>query len=291
MKILISGSSGQLGTCISKKFDNALSLTKKDLDLTNSEQIEGVFLKHNPEIFINCSAYTDVDASEKNKKKCSKINTHALNFLSEECKKNNCLLIHFSTDYVFDGSFKNPITETDVPKQINHYGFSKYMGEKTIKSSGCNFIIFRVSSLFSEFGKNFVKTMILLLKNQEKVEVVDDQIMCPTDSNDIAEMIFKIIDSNKLKKFKNKVYHFCGKKALSWYEFSKIIFDQGEKIGIDFKAKLVPIRSKKNPNVAERPKYSVLDCSNIDNDLQPKRLSLEESVTKILLKSKDGIIH
>jgi len=285
MNILVTGSNGQLGSEIrelSLKYPYNFFFTDvKELDITNKEDIKKYVNEKDIDLIINCAAYTAVDKAEEEKEKADLINHKAVKFLADIAKEKNILLIHISTDYVFDGKNYRPFVEEDKVNPQNIYGLTKLKGEDAFKASGANGIIIRTSWVYSYYGHNFVKTM-LRLKDRGELGVVFDQVGTPTYAKDLAFTILEIIDKN-LEKVKNKnaeIYHYSNEGVISWYDFAKAIFDI-ENIDI----KINPIESKEYPTPAKRPYYSVLNKNKIKKefniDIPYWRESLKECLQRI----------
>ncbi len=285
MNILVTGSNGQLGSEIrelSLKYPYNFFFTDvKELDITNKEDIKKYVNEKDIDLIINCAAYTAVDKAEEEKEKADLINHKAVKFLADIAKEKNILLIHISTDYVFDGKNYRPFVEEDKVNPQNIYGLTKLKGEDAFKASGANGIIIRTSWVYSYYGHNFVKTM-LRLKDRGELGVVFDQVGTPTYAKDLAFTILEIIDKN-LEKVKNKnaeIYHYSNEGVISWYDFAKAIFDI-ENIDI----KVNPIESKEYPTPAKRPYYSVLNKNKIKKefniDIPYWRESLKECLQRI----------
>ncbi len=195
-KILIFGLNGQLGQTFNyffEKSENILQLSSKDVNFLEPNLISNVINDFKPNYIINTSAYTDVDMAESNSYEAFKVNGEALKFMAEAAKNNKSLLIHYSTDYVFDGQNSIRYKPTDIPNPINIYGKSKQTGEQNILKSGCDFVIFRISWLVSEFGNNFIKTIISKLENDKELFIVNDQIGTPISSKLVANITAKTI--------------------------------------------------------------------------------------------------
>ncbi len=253
--ILVTGAYGQLGKCIQKihKTYPKLSFiftTSKTLNIADKNSVERVFQNNTFNYCINCAAYTNVEKAEKEPKKAFLVNAEGVKNLAETCKKNNTTLIHISTDYVFDGKKKTPYTEEDKTNPINQYGKSKLAGEEYIKQILKNYFIIRASWLYSEFGKNFYKTILEKAKTEAKIYVTNTEIGCPTNANNLAKMILQVIQSE------NKtygIYHFCDEKPMTWYDFALAIIKKNR---LNDKVKIV--KTNKNNTFANRPVYSVL---------------------------------
>ena len=280
MKIVILGSNGQLGKTLYKvlksKFE-IFAFDKLELDITSKIKLNLLY-KIQPNIVINCAAYTNVANCEIDKKIAYKINTYSVKNISLICKDLNSLLIHFSTDYVFDGLKKSEYKEYDITNPLNEYGKSKLKAEIEIQNSKCNFLILRVSWLFSEYGNNFFLKIYEKIKNNEDLVIVDDQFGRPTYALDLGKSVKKIILNLTLNNKLNKVYHYSGGKASSWFEFSKFIKNYLE----DNKTLISPISSKDYVSNVNRPARSIL-CSKLikkDFDISPGNWQL--GVKKII---------
>lgn len=277
--VLVTGGDGQLALCIkseAKSIEGVKFIYKNssELDITSKEKLATFFSDNGIDYCINCAAYTGVDAAENNIEKAFKINSEAVRNLAEVCKNNNTVLIHISTDFVFDGSSTNPYKEMDSPNPQNVYGKSKLEGEKEIESILKEHFIIRTSWLYSEYGNNFMKTMLRLGVDNTNLNVVDDQKGSPTYAIDLATFILKIIETHS-NKF--GVYHYCNQGETSWYEFAKEIFNLGD-IHIDLK----PISTLEYPTPAKRPKYSVLDTTKVQNTFSITIPKWNESLEKAL---------
>jgi dTDP-4-dehydrorhamnose reductase len=277
MRILVTGKNGQLGQSINKvvnaninkerRSNEFIFVGRDELDLSNSGSIASYFNNNDMfDIIINCAAYTAVDRAEEEQELANQINHLAVQQLAEIANKQKAKLIHISTDYVFDGESDKAYTETDVTNPINVYGKTKLAGEKAIQElMSTNAIIIRTSWLYSEFGNNFVKTMLRLGQERDEINVVSDQIGSPTYATDLAEVILKIID-NKSYQDKDKpteIYHYSGEVEINWYDFAKEVFKIAE---ID--CKVNPIKTEQYSTPANRPVYTVMRVSKINN-IQP----------------------
>ena len=288
MNILVTGSNGQLGSEIrelSLKYPYNFFFTDvKELDITNKEDIKKYVNDKDIDLIINCAAYTAVDKAEEEKEKADLKNHKAVKFLADIAKEKNILLIHISTDYVFDGKNYRPYVEEDKVNPQNIYGLTKLKGEEVFKASGANGIIIRTSWVYSYYGHNFVKTM-LRLKDRGELGVVFDQVGTPTYAKDLAFTILEIIDKN-LEKVKNKnaeIYHYSNEGVISWYDFAKAIFDI-ENIDI----KVNPIESKEYPIPAKRPYYSVLNKNKIKKEFNTEIPYWRESLKECLQRINNG---
>ena len=277
--VLVTGGDGQLASCIKNETKNVDKIkfvlkNSSELDITSKEKLDTFFSDNIIDYCINCAAYTAVDAAEENIKKAFKINSEAARNLAEVCKKNNAVLVHISTDFVFDGNKKEPYNETDTPNPQSVYGKSKLNGEKEIISIVKEHFIIRTSWLYSEYGNNFMKTMLRLANNNSNIKVVEDQEGSPTYARDLATFILKIIETQS-NKF--GVYHYSNQGETSWYGFAKEIFRLSN-IHIDLK----PISTKEYPTPAIRPRFSVLDTTKIQNTFNITIPKWNESLEKAL---------
>lgn len=256
--VLVTGANGQLGKCIeelSLNFEelNFIFKSSKELDITSFDSAKAIFEKHQFNYCINCAAYTAVDLAEDEKEKAFAVNAEGVKHLAILSKDYNTSLIHISTDFVFDGLKNTPYTETDSPNPINVYGASKLQGEQYIKELLDTYFIFRTSWLYSEYGNNFMKTMLRLSKERQELNVVNDQIGSPTYAMDLAEVILKVIKEDNTNY---GMYHFSNKGETSWFGFAQEIFKQK-----NIQVNLLPTTSENYKTKAKRPMFSVLDNS------------------------------
>ena len=261
--LLILGSSGQLGkTFYQYKTKKTKFLCRKDVDFEKFDLLKKKILSINPEIIINCAAYTNVDLAEKEKAKANKINHTLVKKLAQLCEKKKMLLIHYSTDYVFNGN-KSRFNEKDETNPINHYGKSKLEGEKSIVKNCKKFYIFRISWLYSIYNKNFPKTIIRLLKQKNEIQVVNDQYGCPTSCELVVKTTLKILKKNNLDY---GIYHISCLGRTSWYKIAEFLQKNIKKINIKCK-KIKKISSKNLNSLAKRPKSSYLNCKLLQKKL------------------------
>ena len=260
MKILVTGANGQLGqefknnVCSS---DHEFYFTdENDLDITKKKEILDYVTIYKIDLIINCAAYTNVNDAETNKRRAIEVNFDAVKNLVELCEEKKIKMIHFSTDYVYNSDNLNPIKEDSNIDPVNYYGISKREGEKIIEKSPSNSIILRTSWLYSNYGSNFVKTMIKKGEKEEKVYVVNDQYGCPTYSKDLVNCVLDILSSHKL--YEKKVYNFSNEGFTNWYDFTKKIFELKK-----FNSQVIGLDSEKHKSSVNRPKYSVTDKSRI----------------------------
>ena len=285
-KILIIGGNGQLGNCLNKliseyALDYEFHFTDYDtLDITNQKQINEYFSEYEPHYCINVSAYTAVDLAEQEKEKAFAINAEGVKYLAEACAEKGIDLIHISTDYVFSGDTNIPYSEDDFTNPLSVYGTSKLEGENLALENNPKTIIIRTSWLYSEFGKNFVKTMLNLFSTKNELNVVADQFGQPTNANDLAETIMKIISTEE-KEY--GIFHFSNYPETTWFDFAKKIAELSKS-----KIKINPITTDQYPTPAKRPMRSTMCLDKIENsyNIEPKywENSLEECM-EILLKN------
>jgi len=286
MKILVIGKNGQLGRSIQKfisKFNHhEFTLTgREELDLSSSESISKYFnTNSNFDVIVNCAAFNGVDRAEEEADLADQVNHLAVKKLAEFANSQNAKLIHISTDYVFDGKNESPYLESDNPNPINVYGKTKLLGEKaSLKIMSNNAIIMRTSWVFSEFGNNFLKTMMKLGSEKNDINVVSDQIGSPTYASDLAEAILHIISNNNFNKksFPTEVFHFSNIGETSWSDFAKEIFKLA-----NLNCKVTPISSDQYPTPAIRPKNSTLSKDKITNHFKLQVPSWQKSLKECL---------
>ena len=253
--------------------------TSSTLNITDLENCEAIFEQYKPNFCINAAAYTAVDKAESELEKAFAINVTGAKNLAETCKKHNSILIHISTDFVFDGLSNSPYNEDDLTNPTGVYGQTKLDGEKAIQAVFENYFIIRTSWVYSQFGNNFMKTMLRLASERESLSVVNDQIGTPTNAVDLAEVLIKIILKNQKSTIVNQqslIFNFSNEGQCSWYDFAAAIFKKNNVL-IDLK----PIPSTQFPTPAKRPSFSVLDKSKIKNafgiEIKNWRESLENT--------------
>ncbi|MCM1137091.1 MAG: dTDP-4-dehydrorhamnose reductase [Muribaculum sp.] len=259
MNILVTGANGQLGNemrlVAKESSDNYIFTDVSELDITDIDAVSRMVNDNDIKAIVNCAAYTNVDKAEGDKEFAELLNAGAVANLAKVMKDNNGLLIHVSTDYVFGGSKGNtPRTEDEPANPTGVYGLTKLHGEKAIFASGCKAIIIRTSWLYSEFGKNFVKTMLNLTATKPELKVVFDQCGTPTYARDLADAIYDILENRKYDGNEG-IYHFSNEGVCSWYDFTKMIAEYSG----NTECIVQPCHSDEFPSPVVRPSYSVLD--------------------------------
>lgn len=261
MNILVTGSAGQLGHSLrdiaADSANRYIFTDVAELDITDKYAIIRMMETENINLVINCAAYTNVDKAEDDFDTANLINNTAVRNLAEACKQFGATFIHVSTDYVFDGSSNIPYTEDMPLAPLGVYGVTKLHGEQAVLESGCDYIIIRTSWLYSEYGKNFVKTMMMLTEERETLNVVFDQAGTPTYAGDLARAIYNIVENNKYKG-NNGIYHFSNEGVCSWYDFAHEISELART-----ECDIRPCHSNEFPSKVNRPHYSVLDKTKI----------------------------
>jgi dTDP-4-dehydrorhamnose reductase len=275
MKVLVIGSDGQLGLEFQKISNSYDSLswvfsTIKTLDLLKLDTISFFLNNINPSVIVNCAAYTNVDKAETESKLANTINYKAVDIISKWTNENNKKLIHISTDYVFNGLSELPLSEYSITNPVNEYGRSKLKGEQACFKNDPNSIVIRTSWLYSSFGKNFVKTMIELMKKNSSVKVVNDQFGSPTYAYDLAKVIVEIITNSKNK---SGLFHYSNEGEISWFEFAGLIKDL-----YDLDCEIIAVTSKEYKSISKRPKYSLFDKTKIKKTFNLKIPNYKQSL-------------
>ena len=274
MKILLLGSNGQVGWELKRSLAPLGAVTaltrhsEKGLsgDLADPDALAATVQSVRPDIIVNAAAYTAVDRTESEPERAKLINAQAPARLAQEAKSAGAWLIHYSTDYVFDGSGSTPWQETDPPSPINVYGRTKLEGEEAIGQSGCQHLIFRTSWVYASQGRNFLRTMLKLAAEKESLRVVDDQIGAPTGAELIADVTAHAIRAIEREPGLSGTYHLTAAGETSWWAYARLIIDTAAKAGMDLKVSardVVPVPSKEFPTPAPRPGNSRLDATKL----------------------------
>lgn len=261
LKILVTGSNGQLGSELRLKSTESkhqfVFTDIEDLDILDLSALEQKIQVVNPDIIINCAAFTAVDLAETEQEKASMLNVDAVANIGALACKYKVKVIHISSDYVFDGRSFIPYNEDHSTNPLSVYGYTKLQGEHALMDSGCDGIIIRTSWLYSNFGKNFYKTISRIAKEQQEISIVFDQVGTPTYAADLADAILYIIPQMNIF-FGVEIYHYSNEGVCSWYDFAHSIITQ-----LNLETVVYPIHTDEYPTAAQRPFYSVLDKSKI----------------------------
>lgn len=279
MKILLTGAKGQLGRCFQDRLPDGWDIWATDmdvLDITDLEKVKSAVAEYKPNVIVNAAAFTAVDKAETEYEIAALINEIGPKNLALAANEVGARLVHVSTDYVFDGEATIPYIETAATNPLGVYGKTKLDGEIMVSRHQPDALIIRTAWVFSEYGNNFVKTMLRLAKDRDTLGVVSDQLGCPTYAGDIAQAIIILLQ----KKAVGGVYHFCGDETVAWNEFAEAVFSSAFKKGTLTKVPVVNgITTSQYPTPAKRPKYSVLNCEKIKNQgvfLSPWRKRLDD---------------
>ncbi|MEJ8804586.1 dTDP-4-dehydrorhamnose reductase [Pontibacter sp. H249] len=278
-KIIVFGASGQLGQCLQsvsteKSITDICYLPEEEANILDQEALQKVFETHKPQYCINCAAYTAVDKAEDEKELADKINVEGVANLSKLCQEFGTTLIHISTDFVFAGNTNQPLKEEDETAPINVYGATKLAGEQVIPSFISNYFIIRTSWLYSEFGNNFVKTMLRLGEERDELKVIWDQVGTPTYAVDLAECIFNLIQTDNQQY---GTYHYSNEGMTTWYDFAQAIFDIR-----NIKVKAHPVRTSEYITKAVRPSFSVMDKTKMKQNFNINIPHWRDSLVKCL---------
>lgn len=287
MNILVTGSNGQLGSTLrlvaAQSADRYIFTDVSELDITDAAAIERMVTTNSIGIIINCAAYTNVDKAEDDREQAERINATAVAYLAAVMKRHDGWLIHVSTDYVFGGGLYNtPCNEDRLVEPTGVYGETKLHGEQAIARIGCHHIILRTAWLYSEFGKNFVKTMLSLTATQPELKVVFDQTGTPTYARDLAETIFEMVESRKYTGNEG-IYHYSNEGVCSWYDFTKTIAELAGHTSCD----ILPCHSDEFSSKVKRPAYSVLDKTKIKTTFGIRIPYWTDSLKKCLQNLKE----
>jgi dTDP-4-dehydrorhamnose reductase len=263
-KTIVFGASGQLGHCLKavaekKQINSIAFLPEASANILDPDSLEKIFVEEKPEYCINCAAYTAVDKAEDEVDLARKVNRDGALNLARLCKEHNVTLIHISTDFVFEGNVPKLLTEEDVAEPISVYGLTKLEAEQGITKLMDKYFILRTSWLYSEYGNNFVKTMLKLGSERDELKIIADQVGTPTYGIDLADCILQIVESGTEKY---GIYHYSNEGVTSWYDFAVGIFQLS-----NTSVKAHPINTSEYPTKARRPAFSVMDKSNIKGTL------------------------
>ncbi len=279
INLLVTGSNGQLGQCLKQLLLSATDIScyfaaREDLDITNSDELQRFFSDHNFDYCINTAAYTNVEKAESEQKEAFLINAEGAYSIAKACKKHNVVLLHISTDYVFDGMAKTPYQEQDPTNPLNVYGASKLKGEQHIVNTWNKHFIIRTSWLYSQYGHNFLNSMLQFAKQKKALTITTQQKGTPTNANDLAQVLVTIIKTGNARY---GVYHFSNQGEATWYDFAKAIFKATGEIDTVNLAK-----TEHYATFAKRPSYSVLNCNKLKDTLGITYRNWEDSLKQII---------
>lgn len=274
MNIVIIGAKGMLGSMLATVFAeyNPKLLDKEEIDITNEQNVREVLRPANATVIINAAAYTNVDAAEEHKEAAFLVNETGVKNLATVTKELSATLVHMSTDYVFPGVSVDGYSETDSPgPAVNEYGNSKLAGERALKESGCNFYLVRTAWLYGPNGKNFADTMLKIAEKNKNIQVVEDQIGCPTYTKDVALYVKTLLE----EQYPFGIYHAVNSGNASWFAFAQKIFEYKENLPVVVK----PVFSSEFPRPAKRPAFSILKNTK-GPSMRPWQEALREYLTK-----------
>lgn len=266
LRIVITGADGQVGNALKRLAQEQgldhLALNRQGLDITNGEQIQAVMGQYQPSLLINCAAYTNVDGAEKEGDLARAINSEGPGLLAHACHQAGIPLFHISTDYVFAGQANEPYSEKNETSPLGAYGQTKYEGEELVRQTLAEHIIVRTSWVYSDHGHNFVRTMLRLGQERDRLKVVADQHGCPTAAHHLAHFLLHLARLHRDQGQLNwSTYHFCTGPATSWHGFASAIMIEAKGQGLlERDIKVEPITTREFPTPAKRPAYSVLNC-------------------------------
>ena len=283
MKVLVTGAHGQLGRSLQANGPAGITMIGVDLedfDIADEHQVRDRLKLEQPDVVVNTAAWTAVDLAESNEAGAVRANVDGPRILAEVSKELGARLIHVSTDFVFDGQSDSPYSPTATANPQSVYGRTKYDGEQAVLAAMPNSaVILRTAWLYSEYGGNFVSTMLRLMSERDEISVVDDQIGTPTWARSVADAIFSFLDQPDV----SGIFHWTDSGQASWYDFATAIKEEASDLGIlDNAAEILPIPSKDYKVAATRPAYSVLDCSKTENALHISARPWRESLRMML---------
>ena len=288
MKIFLFGPNGQIGSALLSELKaehKVITFSRRTVDVSDPNALRDIFNTEEPKVIINAAAYTDVEKAETEKKLVQSINAESVKIMANYCYRMSCLLVHFSTDYVFDGKKATAYLETDKPKPLNFYGRSKLCGEKYIQDSGCRNIILRLSWVMSSSHPCFLSNIFQRAKSNQEIRVVDDQFGAPTSGRFVASVVKKILSNPA--RIETGIYHLsCGGKT-SWFNYANFIIDKIRERDIDKGfdyAKLIPVSSDDFALEAERPKNSELNCDKLFSKIDQNRNHWKDEVSQELFR-------
>jgi dTDP-4-dehydrorhamnose reductase len=286
--ILLLGNTGQLGATLSPalaRIGNLIATDRTVLDFSNPEHLRQAVCDYKPSVIVNAAAYTAVDKAESEQELARAVNAAAPAALAQAARETDALLIHYSTDYVFDGSKASAYVETDPVNPLNAYGRTKGEGEVAVQKSGCRHLIFRTSWVYSERGSNFLLTMLRLARQRDELRIVNDQLGAPTSTHSLARATAEIIHRYSAGGWpdgRNGLYHLTDSGSTSWFGFAKTILEQASKIFGTRIPRLIPITSAEYPTAARRPANSILNCEKLKVTFEISMPKWESSLDEVL---------
>ncbi len=281
-RILLVGRNGQVGRELRRTLEvlgDVIGLGRAELDLTREGDIRRTVEEHGPDVIVNAAAYTAVDRAEKEPDLAFSVNSTAPRLLAEAARDVGALLVHYSTDYVFDGEKGEPYDEEDLPNPLNVYGRSKLEGERAIQEVGGDHLILRTAWVYGLHGRNFVVTMLRLAETRDEIRVVDDQVGSPTSSGYVAETTAKILRTWHDTAKPSGLYHLACRGQTTWYHFARLVFEhRPPSTGLE----LVPVSTSMVPTEARRPPYSVLSTHALERDYGIVSPGFEQVLTETI---------
>lgn len=282
MRLLLTGSSGQVGSALLQTLPalgEVIARSRPTLDLANPDSIRRTLREAKPEVIVNAAAYTAVDQAEREEALAKAVNAEAVAILAEEAARRGALLVHFSTDYVFDGEKPSPYIESDPTNPLNAYGRSKLAGEQAIQRSGCRHLVFRTSWVYSNTGKNFLLAMLRLARERKELRVVDDQHGAPTSSRALADAVPAAITAVSRDPSLAGLYHMTAQGSTTWCGFARAIFREA-----GLSVATTAISSKEFAAPARRPRNSVLDNTKLEKSFGIRLPSWEAGLSDLLAR-------
>jgi dTDP-4-dehydrorhamnose reductase len=288
-RVLIIGAAGQVGVELQRSFagfGSAVAVDREAFDLADPDETRALIRREKPDVILNAAAYTAVDRAESEPEIAMAINGHAPRTLAEEAQRANALLVHYSTDYVFDGTKREPWLETDEPNPLSAYGASKLLGESAIQEVGGRYLIFRTSWVYGPHGRNFLQTMLRLAGERDRLSIVDDQIGSPTTSDELARATRTIVEgalSGKYGSTENWVglYQMTCSDAVTWFGFAQAIFARAAASLNVHPPELISIKSEEFPTAAKRPRYSVLSNQKLFERFGVRLATWQEALDEV----------
>ena len=285
---MLLGSTGQLGATLSPvlaQIGKLIATDRSALDFMNVEKVRNFVHDCKPSVIVNAAAYTAVDKAESEQELARAVNAIAPAALAQAARDNDALLIHYSTDYVFDGSKASAYIESDPVNPLNAYGRTKAEGEAAVEKSGCRYLIFRTSWVYSERGANFLLTMLRLARQRDELRIVNDQVGAPTSTHSLARATADIVQRYSAEEWtdgRSGLYHMADRGSTSWFGFAKAILDRASTLIGTPLPRLTPIASAEYPTAARRPLNSILSCEKLQGALGMSMPNWESSLEEVL---------